>query len=228
MLRIAEIGPNVTVSLADEFGVLTELTGVYENDACGDLMEYCSCKNLVPLINVRKHWQIELSKTHIKILIDGILVIDGSLVTSNTPNGLEFEIAQVNWLLFSYNTTKENFLLSMIHWDNFGFDAPANYQQSTVIHNYTDGQLGSEVGKTGNERSIGMVSSLTDGAMSTIPIPDQLEDINGNPPNSAELMFTIQGGDYNWQASEKIIVNGIEYNFPKPISEILLFLILSL
>ena len=220
MLRIAEIGPNVSVSLGDELGILTELTGVYENNACGDLMAYCPGKNLEPLINVRKHWRIELSQTHIKISIDGIVVIDGSLVTDNSPSGLEFEIAQVNWLLFSYNTTKENFLLSMIHWDNFGFDAPANYQQSTVIHNYTDGQLGSEVGQTGNDGSIGMVSSLTEGAMSVIPIPDQLEDTNGNLPISAELMFTIQGGDYQWQAAEKIIVNNTEYNFPKPVSEI--------
>jgi len=55
-----------------------------------------------------------------------------------------FAAAQANWLTFSHNTIKENFLLSMIHWDNFGFDVPVGYQQTKVVHNYTEGILGTE------------------------------------------------------------------------------------
>ena len=44
--------------------------------------------------------------------------------------------------VFGPNTPKENTPLTMIHWDNFGFDAPENYTSSNVVHNYTNGILG--------------------------------------------------------------------------------------
>ena len=218
LLRISEEGENIKVYLADEAGILHHLDDIYQNNACGASLTYCSGENLVPKINVRKHWRIELSKTSIKILINGIVVVDGSLVSTETPNGLEFEVAQVNWLTFSYNTPKENFMLSMVHWDNFGFDAPSNYQQTEVIHNYTDGELGSETGRTGNEFSIGKVAYMDDPGIALIPIPDQILDQNGNPPIKAELMFTIQGGGYNWDSNEYILLNNTSYAHPEPSS----------
>lgn len=218
MLRISEEGSNVKIYLADDEGRLYQLDNVYDNGVCGSYLQYCPGENIAPLVNVRKHWRIELSKTDIKILINGIPVVDGSLINSISPNGLEFEEAQLNWVAFSYNTTKENILLSMIHWDNFGFDAPSGYQQTHVIHNYTDGELGSETDQVGNEFSIGKVATITEPAISEIPIPDQILDQNGNPPISAELMFTIQGGAYDWDANEYILVNNNSYSHPEPSS----------
>ena len=220
MLRILERGSNVSVHLADENGLLRSLPDRYRNGACGDGLVYCPGENLYPLINVRRHWKIELSKSEIKIFINDILVLDCSLITDDTPNGLGYEVAQVNWLTFSYNTPKENFVMSMVHWDNFGFDAPENYEQTTVVHNYTDNKLGTETPRTGNEYSIGMVSSLETPGISTILIPDSILDINNNVPLSSELMFTIQGGGYSWTPEDSIVINGHSYLFPEPTSSI--------
>ncbi|MEL6594014.1 MAG: hypothetical protein AAFQ68_28180, partial [Bacteroidota bacterium] len=220
MLRILERGSSIFVQLADADGRLRNLPNLYRNGACGQSLQYCQGENLTPLINVRRHWKIELSKTEIKIFINDILVVDCSLITTDTPQGLDYEVAQINWILFSYNTSKENLLLSMIHWDNFGIDAPAGYSQTTKIHNYTDGNLASDYGRTGNEPSIGMTSSLTSPGISTIPIPDPILDINGALPNAADLMFTIQGGDYSWTPDDSIQINGHTYSFPQPISSI--------
>ena len=220
MLRIVERGTAIFVQLADDNGNLKNLPNRYRNGACGEFLQYCPDENLSPLINVRRHWKIQLSKTEIKIFINDILVIDCSLVTTDSPQGLVYEVAQLNWILFSYNTTKENILLSMIHWDNFGIDAPPGYTQQTLIHNYTDGQLGTEAGKTGNESSLGLTSTLSNPGISTIPIPDQIRDTGGNYPSSAELMFTIQGSVYNWTTDDSIQLNGHTYMFPQPVSSI--------
>ena len=80
MLRIVEIGTNVEIHMVDEHGQLRILDNVYEDGACGDRMLFCEGENLNPLINIRRHWKIELSKSHIKIYINDIKVIDGSLV----------------------------------------------------------------------------------------------------------------------------------------------------
>jgi len=221
MLRIAEVVDVIEVQLADENGRLFTLPNLYENGACGNFLEYCNGQNLLPLINVRKHWRIELSKTHIRIFINGIKVIDASLITDYAPNGLTFEVAQLNWVAFSYNTPKDNFVLSMIHWDNFGFDAPQGYTQETVIHNYTDGELGSETDQTGNAFSIGKVAEIDLPAISQIPIPDNLVDENGNLPIKAELMFSIQGKDYVWDDNEYILVNDVVYNHSEPETDII-------
>ena len=218
MLRIAEIGEDISVSISNESGQLFPLPNMYQDGACGNSLAFCPGENLTPLINVRRHWKIELSKTEIKIFINGIKVIDGSLISEHSPEGIPYEVAQVNWLMFSYNTEKENFLLSMVHWDNFGFDAPENFVKETLIHNYTDGKLGTETPRTGNEFSIGMVSSLEEPATSIIPIPDAIQDLEGNSPLKAELMFTIQGGGYNWTPEEKIGINGHTYDFDEPTS----------
>lgn len=220
MLRIAEIGESISIQIANDQGRLFNLPNMFENGAnCGEYMDYCPGENLAPLINVRKHWRIELSKTSMKIFINGIKVVDGSLISTHSPNGLEFEIAQVNWLTFSYNTPKENFILSMVHWDNFGFDAPAGYEQQQVIHNYTDGELGSETDRTGNDYTIGKVATMDLPALSSIPIPDNLLDQNGNLPVKAELMFCIQGSNYNWDTDEYIKINNHTYVHPEPHSD---------
>lgn len=223
LLRFVERGGNVLIQLADENGLLHTLDNMYENDACGDLMEFCNGENLLPVPNVRRHWKIELSKTHVKVFINDILVVDGSLITDFAPSGLPYEVAQINWLIFSYNTGKENIPLVMMHWDNFGIDAPDGFSPSTVIHNYTDGILGTETTSPGNEPSLGKTSTTTTSANFEIPIPDPIMDNANSWPLKTELMFTVQGGDYEWTSNDYILVNGQNYAFPEPISDIIAF-----
>jgi len=220
LLRIQQNGDRVRVQLADANGVLRLVDNVYENEACGVYMEYCPERNLRPLINVRRHWKVELSITHIRIYIDEILVVDGSLVTPETPEGLGYEVAQVNWTTFSYNTIKESLVMSMLHWDNFGFDAPTGNDTEVVVHNYSDGTLGTETARIGNEMSIGMRPQMDEPAVATIPIPDAILDQDGNAPIATELMFTLQGGHGSWLGGERIEVNGHSYPFAEPTSSI--------
>ncbi len=220
LLRLTEVGHSVIVQLADQYGALHSLQNVYRNGACGYDMQWCNSENLIPIPNVRKHWRIELSKTDVRIFIEGTLVLDASLVTNHTPNGLPFEEAQLNWIFFSYNTPKENLPLSMVHWDNFGFDAPAGWMDNTVVHNYTDGKLGTETVSNENDPAAGALALSNTPAIAQIPIPDSTVDHLGNAPLTTELMFTIQGGNYNWVPSDNVTVNGHTYSFAKPISNI--------
>jgi len=224
LLRFVEFGSDVSIQLADSEGGLHTLDNIYQNGACGDLLEFCNGENLLPVPNVRRHWRIELSKTTVKVFINDILVVDGSLITSHTPNGLPYEVAQVNWLFFSYNTPKENAPLTMIHWDNFGFDAPENYTPVTVIHNYTDGILGTATAPVGNEKSSGGVATLATPYEATIPIPDSIEGTTNEMPIETELMFTLQGNTYDWTSGDYITINGHSYSFSQPNSNIANFL----
>ena len=220
MLRILEREGRIQIQLSDADGYLRTLTSIYNNSACGNNLKYCSGENLYPIPNVRKHWRINLSKTNITVHINNILVVDASLQTTYTPNGLPFEVAQVNWLFFSYNTGKENVPFTMLHWDNFGFDAPSNWTNTEVVHNYTDGVLGTNSAYQGNEQSRGMHSQLNTPATFTIKIPDNIKDNNNAWPLLTQLMFTMQGNSYSWTANDKIIVNGNQYLFTKPSSSI--------
>lgn len=220
LLRFQETGDRFTIALANDEGKLLLLPNQYQNGACGAALEFCSGENLTPVPNVRRRYRILLSKTRVQAFINDVLVVDASLQTGYTPEGLPYEEAQINWLFFSYNTTKENIPAAMIHWDNFGIDAPFGYQQETVIHNYTDGELGTSVARTGNDPSAGMVGRLTAPATTTVPIPDPLKDVGGNDPLKAELMFTIQGGEYEWTAQDEVLLNGNTYALPKPSSNV--------
>jgi len=201
---------------------LKDINNMYINDACGPdpALSYCPGENLESIPNVRRHFRIELSKTHIKMFVNDILVIDGSLITDFTPNGLPFEVAQVNWIFHSYDTKKRNLPIAMLHWDNFGFDAPAGWQATEVIHNYTDGHLGSNIAGTVHHASNGMVTTTANPAQSVIPIPDSITDQNGNMPIKAELMFTLQVGNYQWNSSDFISINNQSYPFEQPVSSI--------
>jgi|GEM_PF-3539595 len=220
MLRILEIG-KVQVQLADQNGRLYMLPNMYRNGACGENLRHCPGNNLTPIPNVRKHWRIELSKTDLRIFVEGILVIDVSLQTSYTPNGLTFEQAQVNWIFFSYSTQKANLTSGMIHWDNFGFDAPVGWTDNTIVHNYTDGTLvANSPTSLGNRKNAGAYVQLIDPGIFQIPIPDPVQDLQGNWPLQTELMFTLQGSQYTWTTNDYITVNGHQYNFPEPVSNI--------
>lgn len=187
-------------------------------------LDYCkSIENNVPLEttpNFRRKWKVELSKTKITIYIDGGKVYEASLVTNKTPQGLPYDSAYLHWLLFTYNTPKENRPIELIHWDNFGFDAPANDPQLAVkTHNYTDGLVGTKVV---DGRSLPHTEAQANPPKLlnvTIPIPDQIKDKNGNNPIAAKLVFTLQGYDhqsFEWQASNNVTINGTKYLIPQP------------
>lgn len=221
LLRISKSDVQLT-NANGEVVHLKDVNNMYNNNACGPdpSLTYCSGENLESIPNVRRHFKIELSKTHIKMFVNDILVIDGSLITSFTPNGLPYEVAQVNWIFHSYDTKKQNLPIAMLHWDNFGFDAPAGWQATEVIHNYTDGHLASNIEGTAHHVSNGMPTSTANLAQSVIPIPDVIMDQNGNMPLKAELMFTLQHGAYQWNSTDFISVNNNAYPFAQPVSSI--------
>lgn len=218
MLRISKSN----VQLANAEGQLISLPNMYNNGACGPDpgLIYCPGENLQSISNVRRHFRIELSKTHIRMFVNDILVVDGSLITDITPNGLPYEVAQVNWVFLSYDTGKRNVPVAMLHWDNFGFDAPAGWQATEVIHNYTDGHLGSNIEGTISYPAIGMPATATNPAESEIPIPDSITDKNGNMPIKADLMFTLQRKFYQWDSGDFININNQTYPFAQPVSSI--------
>ncbi|MGB0387819.1 MAG: hypothetical protein ACPGWR_23620 [Ardenticatenaceae bacterium] len=231
LLRIVQTGTNggaIQLKFADAGGRMKNLrdfTDIYRNGACGWNLKYCEEENLSPVPNVRRRFRIDLSKTDIRIFINEILVLDASLEPVDRSGELPYERADVVWLLFSYNTTKDNLSRSVLHWDNFGFDAPANYEKSTVIHNYTDGRVGpAEPTEGTNDKWGGPKANMDDPVVTTIPIPDPLLDTAGVAPK-AELMFTLQG-DYVWPDEEQLIVlnegtvHEKRYTLPKPSSEI--------
>ena len=230
LLRFVQEGTNgrtMNIKYTDANGQIQNLkdfTDVYRNGACGRDMRFCEGENFETIPNVRRHFRIEISRTDVRMFINDTLIIDASLVPIHESGGLPYERAHIVWLLFSYNTTKENISRSMVHWDNFGFDAPANYQKSRVIHNYTNGRIGPDEPAEGNEKWGGPKAKMDHPLLTTIPIPDQLLDTAGVAPK-AELMFTLQG-TYQWPEEEQFIVlnegtpHEKRYTLPKPTSDI--------
>ncbi|MGB0387850.1 MAG: hypothetical protein ACPGWR_23780 [Ardenticatenaceae bacterium] len=220
-------GRSILIKFADADGYmrnLADFTDIYRNGACGNDLQFCEGENLLPVPNVRRHFRIEQSRTEVRMFINDILVVDASLEPVHESGGLPYERASVVWLLFSYNTTKENISRSMLHWDNFGFDAPDTYQKRTVVHNYTDGRVGPEEPGENNDRWGGPKAKMDDPVVATIPIPDQILDTAGVAPQ-AELMFTLQG-NYKWPDQEQFIVlnegtpHEKRYTLPQPTSHI--------
>lgn len=220
MLRLSEINKTLVMQLSNQDGAMIDIPNQFRNNACGGDLRFCDGENLFPVPNVRRHWRIELSRTDLRIFIAGHLAVDASLITSYTPNGLPYEEAQLNWVFFSYNTPKENLPSAMIHWDNFGFDAPTGWTQPNVIHNYTDGVLGTDFEEIGNNITVGAPAELNAPAIFNIPIPDPVVDLQGNAPLKTELMYTLQGTPYSWTPNDYITVNGHSYPFPEPSSTI--------
>lgn len=218
LLRIVQSGHSVSLQLADETGVLFTLDDQYQNGACGSDLRFCSNAqggyNLLPQTNVRHHWKIMMSQTHISIFIEDVLVVDASLAQLNWPQGLPWSRMQIAWIYFSYNTAKENIVRGLLHWDNFGFDAPQiSEQNETVIHNYSDGEIGPQNYVTNN--CCAPRSQLSEPLLIQIPIPDPVVSTDAGLPLKAELMFTLQG-NYNWTQTDHVLVNGHHYSMPQP------------
>mgnify|MGYP003946950419 CR=1 FL=1 len=166
---------------------------------------------LKPIPNVRRQWIVHISQQRIKVFIDGVMVIEG-LIPADFANNTKWNLQST---IFSYNSGKDDEVhpnTLLFHWDNFGFNGPAD---RTVTHNYLEG------GANGNTPYLGrgtLDNLLPEAPRTTrIPIPDQI-----GSPSRAKLMFTMMttGDDnYRWKSSDNVRINGNTYPVPDPTTQ---------
>jgi hypothetical protein len=159
-----------------------------------DLMRYHI--KLVP--NVRRHWKVLVSQSLAQVYIDDRRVCAG-------PVQIPWTVSYLHWNAFSYNTRKANEPQALMHWDNFGFDAPAGWSQENTIHNYrTVPYNGSEF------TSLARFTPYT----TTIAIPDSVENAVGG-----RLMFAMQMAPnraYSWDPNDSVSFNGHKFTIRQP------------
>jgi hypothetical protein len=188
MLRIKQSGNNVGVDWIDANGNSHFL------GQSGELMDY----HIKLVTNVRRHWKVLVSQSHLQIFIDGKQVCA-------VPVNLPWTKAVVHLCAFSYNTPKANEAADLMHWDNFGFDAPPGSAPPAVTYNYrTLPYDGSEF------------RWLQTGAHYTtaVAIPDNLQNAE-----AALLFFTLQNAPsktYQWGSKDAVTVNGQTIQIPQP------------
>lgn len=153
--------------------------------------------------NVRRHWEIHVSRSYAEVLIDGQKVL------ATKPGA--FQLKQTRyyllWNMFSYNSNKANVPMVLGHWDNFGFDAPAGSASSSVTHNYRLVNSGTDFMKAYGEYAP---------AAATLNIPDVVAGAAAR-----RLMFTLQMDEfdaYSWSPEDRVTVNGSQFAIPKPVS----------
>jgi len=151
--------------------------------------------------NVRRHWEIHVSRDYADIYIDGQKVV------ATAPGAFNLPLNQYHllWNLFSYNTNKANQPFVLAHWDNFGFDAPSRTRHNVVTHNY----------KVVNN-GLDFIKAFAGGSPATVRlnIPDAVAGAVGQ-----RLMFTLQEDPYDtyvWDPSDKVSVNGVDIPIPEP------------
>jgi hypothetical protein len=169
----------------------------------GDLFSSLEWAGLKQAPNVRRHWEIHLSRDQAEVLINGTTV----LKTAKGAFHLTQDRYYLLWNVFSYNTAKANVPLVLGHWDNFGFDAPAGTTHDTVTHNYRLVNTGSDFRQVYGDNSP---------AAMMLNIPDTVDGATAR-----WLMFTLQmdGYDtYEWAPSDTVSVNGTAFPIPKPVS----------
>jgi hypothetical protein len=156
------------------------------------------------IANVRRHWEVRVSRTAAEVWIDGQRVLA-------TPPGaltLNEGAYHVYWNTFSYNTTKANHPTVLAHWDNFGFDAPSDASAPPVIHSYRLRNSGSdEIRSARDEATIGFPSV-------SLAIPDSIEGAT-----TRRLRFTLQMWEYQsyaWTAQDRVLINGTAVALPRP------------
>lgn len=202
-LRYRQSADSSSVSYFDKKGVAFGTT----DSGCGaNNMSYCT--PALPLLkNYRRHWKITInqdSPTTIatQVFVDGVLIND----VKNVP--FAFSKVYMDWVLFAYNNSKEGFPTSLLHWDNFGFDGPA---QTIETHNYTNGIIGAST-KGDEGCGGGHPNTSTDSPVTqTIKIPDSIQGAL-----AARLMVTIQMSGcaiYGTNANDTITINGKTYSY---------------
>ncbi len=156
--------------------------------------------------NVRRHWELRVSRTHAELFIDDRKVLETPPGTFN----LLLDEYTVGWQIFTYNTPKGNHVNVLVHWDNFGFDAPAGTPAPNVVHNYRMNNGGTDFIRV--DRNDPPLRSPT----VHLNIPDVIEG-----SLQRRLMFTLQmwgSQTYAWSPQDKVIVNGHEFPLPEPTS----------
>jgi len=153
--------------------------------------------------NVRRRWEIHISRTYAEVLIDGKKV----LATQPGAFNLTQNRYTLLWNTFAYNASKSNVPFVLTHWDNFGFDAPAGTTRTTVTHNYRLYNTGTDFIKPLN---------LTTPAVKQLYIPDPITGATAQ-----RLMFTLQMNPndwYEWSPNDSVSINGVKIAIPKPVS----------
>lgn len=155
--------------------------------------------------NVRRQWEIRLSRTSVEMFINGQKV----LATQPNTFHLSENSYTLLWNVFSYNTGKSNEPMVLAHWDNFGFDAPAGTQHDLVTHNY-------RLVNSGTDFVEAFAGDQGSPATVTLNIPDQVQGAQAR-----RLMFTLQmdaNTFYTWNPADKVSVNGHDFPIAQPVS----------
>jgi hypothetical protein len=187
MLRIRETGNVVSLFWIDATGNSNPLNTTH------DLMD----ENIKLVHNVRRHWKVTVSQSLVQVFIDGQLVASGAVA-------IPWTVGYIDWSAFSYNTSKENVPDTLMHWDNFGFDAPASWTPASVVHNYRT------IPSDGSEYAFTAYYNLIH---TTIQIPDKLTGAT-----QATLLFTMQPAAsqvYIPGPLDTVTINGISYPIPQ-------------
>lgn len=209
-IRISAAGFGAGVFIVDEHGKLHNTI-----QTPNTTIPVCCDPRLTVIKNVRAHWVIKVSKQRIIVTINGQLAsdvsgwIDGSGVQHT--NGLELPYSKVylNWVQFSYNTPKANMPSSLLHWDNFGFDAPVGTTQTIETHNYIDGTISTtSTGPCAPTSACAAAWNNTIGH-DTIKIPDSVDGAIAQ-----RLMFVNVPHEYAWTPTDYILFNGVKYSVP--------------
>lgn len=134
MLRLTQQGARLSCQMADSKGAMyTKAAGSV------DTLKNVYAKTIV---NVRRSFKFTISKTLVECFalgFDGVYykVFSGAI-------SVPWDRARPFNTVFGYNTLKNGYTAWIWHFDNFGFDAPANSTANPVIYDYktqlTNGQ----------------------------------------------------------------------------------------
>jgi hypothetical protein len=198
-LRLRQNGQNLKLEIIRTDGSLTTV-------ASTDWSPYppLNWAGLELISNVRRHWEMRLSRTAAELFVDGQLV----LATEPDALDLQYDEYWLYWMTFSYNTAKANHAHVLTHWDNVGFDAPPGLAEPPVVHNYRLLNGGSDLVQTSRDYAPIGVNGVS------LNIPDAVTGALAR-----RLMFTLQMWDfqaYAWDPADRIVINGQPFALPQP------------
>jgi hypothetical protein len=201
-LRFTQTEQSVSISIFNDSGAEVKLPLIPQTSSLS--MDLAGVQ-AVP--NVRRNWQIRVRKDYAEV------TIDGKLIAATLPGSfqLKHDSFHVLWGTFSYNSPKANQPYVLVHWDNFGFDAPAGKPWGLTTHNY----------KLTNSGSDFIYVQRWDGTSPKtvkLNVPDPVAGAVAR-----RLMITLQMqpfNSYEWKEDDKVIVNGQAIPLPRPVSKL--------
>ena len=126
MLRLAISGGKFAVQLTDAAGSSQWVSLI-------DLPTFPKIQDK-GIANMRRPWKFTISKKLVEAFAMGW---DGVYYkVLSTPVNIPWDRARVQNSVFGYNTLKDGFAAWLWHFDNFGFDAPANAAPAETIYDY--------------------------------------------------------------------------------------------